>query len=66
MPTYDYACEMGHTLTVEQRITDTPLRTCQQATPHGLCGGRLKRLIPVGTVPIFKGGGWTPRGNTTQ
>lgn len=53
MPTYVYACSAcAAEFEVEQRITESPLETCQ-------CGsqGTVKRLIqPVGVM--FKGAGF--------
>lgn len=53
MPTYDYKClECNNTFEEFQKITDNPLEICPE------CGGKIKRLIGPGAVPIFKGSGF--------
>ena len=52
MPTYEYRCDKcGETFEVFQRITDDPVRTCQD------CGGEVRRLVNA-TNFILKGSGW--------
>lgn len=52
MPTYVYACrECGARKEVMQRISDEPLKTCEQ------CSGEVYRVMfPVGVV--YKGSGF--------
>lgn len=53
MPTYEYKCEQcGRTLERFQRMSDQPLKIC----PH--CGGKLSRLVNIGSGIIFKGSGF--------
>jgi len=58
MPTYSYLCEAcKHTLEASQKISEEPLKKCPK------CGkSKLKRQISSVRV-IFKGTGWTPKGN---
>jgi putative FmdB family regulatory protein len=51
MPTYEYGCTNGHTFEVEQRITEEPLKRCQQ------CKAKVQRLLSAPRF-ILKGGGW--------
>ncbi len=52
MPTYEYQCEQcRRTFEVRQRITEEPLRRCDE------CGGPLKRLLSPAPF-ILKGEGW--------
>lgn len=54
MPTYPYQCEAcGNEFEIEQRITDEPLKHCEN------CGTRfgLKRLIS-NTSFVLRGNGW--------
>lgn len=53
MPTYDYKClDCGITFELFQKMSDSPLDTCQQ------CGGKVRRLIGAGAGIIFKGSGF--------
>jgi len=53
MPTYDYECtECGDEFSVEQSMTDRPLRKCRK------CGGKLRKLLPRSLNLIFKGSGF--------
>jgi len=52
VPTYDYQCdECGRTYEVRQRISESPLTSCQ------FCGGGIRRLLSPAPF-ILKGGGW--------
>ena len=52
MPTYEYRCDKcGKTFEVFQKITDDPVRKCQD------CGGEVQRLVNA-TNFILKGSGW--------
>lgn len=52
MPTYEYQCEKCQRLfEVRQRITESPLTTCE------VCGGHVKRLLSPAPF-ILKGEGW--------
>ena len=55
MPTYEYQCQKcrGHHEAF-QSITAKPLTRC----PRSGCGGRLKRLLGVGSGFLFKGSGF--------
>jgi putative FmdB family regulatory protein len=57
--TYEYLCtECLHEWEADQKITDDALTKCPK------CGkDKAKRLISGGIGIIFKGGGWTPKGN---
>lgn len=62
MPNYDYECDKssggcGHTFEVFQKITDSLKRKCPKCKKS-----KLRRLLGVPSV-IFKGTGWTPKGN---
>jgi putative FmdB family regulatory protein len=53
MPVYEYACEKcGHEFEAEQRITESPLKTCPRCRAR-----KLKRLISQ-TSFVLKGSGW--------
>jgi putative FmdB family regulatory protein len=52
VPTYDYRCDRcERTFEVRQRISETPLSTCDR------CGGPIHRLLSPAPF-ILKGGGW--------
>ena len=53
MPTYEYACKAcGHEWSVEQRITEDPLKECPNCHKP-----KAERQISGGNF-ILKGGGW--------
>lgn len=53
MPTYEYECRRcKRRHEASQAITAKPLTTC------AACGGRLKRLLSIGSGFIFKGSGF--------
>ena len=53
MPTYDYIClSCGHDFEVFQSMTAALVSNCPK------CNGEVKRLIGIGSGPIFKGGGF--------
>jgi len=53
MPVYEYACsKCGHEFEAEQRITESPLKTCPRCRAR-----KLKRLISQ-TSFVLKGSGW--------
>ncbi len=56
MPYYDYLCDKGHKVALEQRITEDALTVC----PYVKCGAPAKRLISD-TSFTFKGGPPTPK-----
>jgi putative FmdB family regulatory protein len=52
VPTYEYQCEKCQRLfEIRQRITESPLTTCE------VCGGHVKRLLSPAPF-ILKGEGW--------
>src|SRR5262249_13862859 len=52
VPTYDYRCDRcERTFEVRQRISESPLTTCDR------CGGPIHRLLAPAPF-ILKGGGW--------
>jgi putative FmdB family regulatory protein len=52
VPTYDYRCDRcDRTFEVRQRISESPLTTCDR------CGGPIHRLLSPAPF-ILKGGGW--------
>lgn len=54
MPIYEYECQKcGSHLEVIQKITDSPLKSCQNKD----CKGKLHRLISNSSF-ILKGSGW--------
>jgi putative FmdB family regulatory protein len=59
MPTYEYACEAcQHNFEQFQGIKEEPTKKCPK------CGKKkVKRLVSGGVGIIFKGSGWTPKGN---
>lgn len=57
MPTYEYECTNGHQFTVNQKITDEPLKVCKV----GACKRKVQRLIS-GTSFVLKGDGWAKDG----
>jgi len=62
MPTYEYECEDGHRFTVNQRITDKPLRLCPEQTERVFrCDAPVKRLLFPVTAKLL-GGGWAKDG----
>jgi putative FmdB family regulatory protein len=53
MPTYDYKCiECNYTFELFQKMTEEPVKYCPK------CKGKVKRLIGMGSGPIFKGSGF--------
>ena len=58
MPYYNYQCNAcSHTFETIQGIKEEPTKKCPK------CGkNKLKRLIYPAAI-IFKGTGWTPKGN---
>ena len=54
MPTYEYKCgNCDHLMEVFQSITASPKKKCPE------CGKlKLQRLMGIGSVVIFKGGGF--------
>jgi putative FmdB family regulatory protein len=53
MPIYEYACDKcGHEFEREQRITDTPVKTCPA------CRSRKVRRLISRTAFVLKGSGW--------
>lgn len=59
MPTYEYTCEAcRHNFEQFQGIKEEPTKKCPK------CGKKkVKRLVSGGVGIIFKGSGWTPKGN---
>lgn len=58
MARYTYECDRcGRVFDVSQRITEEPLRTCQD------CAGAVHRIIYPPTLS-FQGSGWTVKGAT--
>jgi putative FmdB family regulatory protein len=51
MPIYEYKCENGHVFDVIQRMSDEPLRECQE------CGAPAERVLHPVAVH-FKGSGF--------
>jgi putative FmdB family regulatory protein len=51
MPIYEYKCENGHVFDVIQRMTDEPLRECQE------CGAPASRVLSAPAIH-FKGSGF--------
>ncbi len=52
MPVYEYECtQCGHHMEAFQKISDSPLETCE------LCNGKIKKLISQSTFHL-KGTGW--------
>ena len=51
MPIYEYKCENGHVFEVIQRMTDEPLRSCEE------CGAPASRLLSAPAIH-FKGSGF--------
>ena len=59
MPHYDYLCEScNHNFEIFQSIKEDALKLCPR------CQKPIKRLITGGAGIIFKGSGWTPKGNS--
>jgi putative FmdB family regulatory protein len=55
MPTYEYRClKCEKAFERSQNMTDPPLKKC----PEPRCGGKVERLISMGTGLIFKGSGF--------
>lgn len=52
MPTYEYACPLGHEFEKFQRMTDRPRARCPE------CGRVAKRRISGGAGLVFKGSGF--------
>ena len=53
--TYEYECEKCQRIfEAEQKISEPPLTTCENQK----CAGSVKRLIPLMTGFILKGGNW--------
>jgi putative FmdB family regulatory protein len=51
MPIYEYKCENGHVFDVIQKMTDEPLRECQD------CGAPASRVLSAPAIH-FKGSGF--------
>ncbi|HEX6152649.1 MAG TPA: FmdB family zinc ribbon protein [Solirubrobacterales bacterium] len=51
MPIYEYKCENGHVFDVIQRMTDEPLRECEE------CGAPASRVLTPPAIH-FKGSGF--------
>lgn len=52
MPVYEYECtQCGHQVEVFQKISDSPLESCE------LCNGKIKKLISQSSFHL-KGTGW--------
>ncbi len=51
MPVYEYRCDDGHTFEVMQRMSDEPVRTCEE------CGAPVERIFHPVAVH-FKGSGF--------
>lgn len=51
MPIYEYKCENGHVFDVIQKMTDEPLRECQE------CGAPASRVLSAPAIH-FKGSGF--------
>ncbi len=51
MPIYEYKCENGHVFEVIQRMSDEPLRECQE------CGAPASRVLTPPAIH-FKGSGF--------
>ena len=60
MPHYDYLCKnCNHSFEVFQSIKEEPLIVCPKCKLE-----TIQRLITGGAGIIFKGTGWTPKGNS--
>ena len=64
MPTYDYKCDEGHEVVVQQSIKEDALTRCiwshdEDESPLG-CGAPCQRLISKASFK-FKGGSPTPK-----
>jgi putative FmdB family regulatory protein len=54
MPTYTYECpECKLTYEVQQRITESPLESCNMCNQ-----AKPTRIITTSAAPLLKGGGW--------
>ena len=51
MPIYEYKCENGHVFDVIQKMTDEPMRECQE------CGAPASRVLSAPAIH-FKGSGF--------
>ncbi|HET8813345.1 MAG TPA: FmdB family zinc ribbon protein [Solirubrobacterales bacterium] len=51
MPIYEYKCDNGHVFEVIQRMTDEPLRECEE------CGAHASRVLTPPAIH-FKGSGF--------
>lgn len=51
MPIYEYKCENGHVFDAIQKMTDEPLRECQE------CGAPASRVLSAPAIH-FKGSGF--------
>jgi len=51
MPIYEYKCDNGHVFDVIQKMTDEPLRECQE------CGAHAARVLSAPAIH-FKGSGF--------
>lgn len=51
MPIYEYKCENGHVFEVIQKMTDEPLRACEE------CGAPASRVLTPPAIH-FKGSGF--------
>ena len=61
MPLYEYGCEAcGHTLEIQQKLADAPLKTCPS------CGKDELHKIISATAFVLKGGGWYKDGYSSK
>ena len=59
MPTYDYLCDKcEYQFEVFQSMKDEPVKNCPK------CKSTVKKIITGGVGIIFKGSGWTQKGNS--
>lgn len=60
MPTYEYICDdCKNEFETMQSMKEEPLEVCPKCNKN-----TLRRLITGGVGVIFKGSGWTPKGNS--
>ena len=57
MPFYDYLCDKGHEVALEQKITEDALTEC----PYVKCDAPAHRLLSKSSF-VLKGGGWSGDG----
>jgi len=61
MPTYDFACDYGHTVEVFQSMTAPGEMPCPQCQEEGHEDGVLRKRIGPGAGVLWKGGSPTPK-----